>query len=315
LLLNGDLEAGWPNMEARPLAFYGRPGLDLTKPRWSGIEPLAGKTIALLLEAGMVNYGFGDVIQLCRYASLVAQRGGQVILEVQASLARLLSSLDGVEVVTPDEPLPQYDFWAPLWSLPFVFGTTLDTVPARIPYLRAPLERVHYWGERLGPRNKPRVGVVWAGGRKPSEIEWRRLSENRDMPLAHLAGLKDIDAEFVSLQVGRPGELETMVAQGWNGPRVLDFTNELHDFAETAALIENLDLVVSVDTAVAHLAGALGKPAWLLNRYYGCWRWMLDRDDSPWYSTMKIYRQETPGDWKGVMARVRSDLCCVRAEP
>jgi len=306
LLLNGRFMEGLRSFESRPLQFHARAGFDFRQPRWSGDEPLAGKAIALLAEKDTLAFGLGDLIQFCRYATLVAARGARVILDAPASLVRLLSSLDGVDqLVTPNEPLPEVDFWCPLLSLPFLFRTTLETIPASTPYLRASPERVRYWGERLGSRSKLRVGLVWAGGSKPKKWTW---SASRDMSISHLAALKDIDAEFFSLQVGRPGEPARMVAQGWSGPRILDFTSELHDFAETAALIENLDLVISVDTSIAHLAGALGKPVWLLNRHNTCWRWMLDRDDSPWYPTMKIYRQQTPGDWDGVMTRVRGDL-------
>jgi Flp pilus assembly protein TadD len=306
-LLNGRFEEGWRSFELRPVRFHERAGFDFARPRWSGDEPLAGKTIALLAEADLVDFGMGDLIQLCRYVGLVATRGARVVLEAPAPLARLLASLDGVsQIVTPGEPVPECDFWLPILSLPFAFGTTLETIPASIPYLRAAPDRVLYWGERLGSRTKPRVGVVWAGGHKP----WRGLTENRDMPLAKFSPLRDVDAEFYSLQKGllAEAELPALEAQGWNGPTILDFTRELHDFAETAALVENLDLVIAVDTAPLHLAGALGKPVWLLNRCDTCWRWMLDRDDSPWYPTMRIYRQASPGDWDGVMARVREAL-------
>ena len=164
--------------------------------------------------------------------------------------------------------------------------------------------------DKLGERTKPRVGLVWSGGFRASQPELWSVNERRNIALAKLAALKHPGIEFYSLQKGQPAEAELseLIAQQWDGPELKDYTDELHDFEETAALIEQLDLVISVDTSTAHLAGALGKPVWILNRFDTCWRWLLDRTDSPWYPTARVYRQERPGDWDGVVRRVRHDL-------
>jgi ADP-heptose:LPS heptosyltransferase len=155
-----------------------------------------------------------------------------------------------------------------------------------------------------------RVGLVWAGGFRPNQPELWAVNERRNIPLRQLAELKHPEVEYYSLQKGEPaeGELAQLKAQNWSGPTLIDHVSELHDFEETAALVEQLDLVISVDTSAAHLAGALGKPVWLLNRFDTCWRWLLDRSDSPWYPTLRLYRQERPGDWRGVVQRIRQDL-------
>jgi tetratricopeptide (TPR) repeat protein len=309
LLLNGDFEQGWTDYEWRWKHERGvavKASRNLRQPLWLGSQSLAGKSILLHSEQGL-----GDTIQFCRYATLVADLGAFVVLEVPASLEGLLTSLNGVSaLVTQGQALPECDYQCPLMSLPLAFRTTLSGVPADVPYLRASVEKVRPWREKLGERRKPRVGLVWSGGFRPDQPEVWAANRRRNIPLAKLASLKGADIEFYSLQKGQPAESELaeLLANKWDGPAVLDYSSHLQDFSDTAALIDQLDLVISVDTSTAHVAGAMGKPLWILNRFDTCWRWLMHGNDSPWYPTAKLYRQERAGDWDGVIRRVRSDL-------
>jgi hypothetical protein len=230
---------------------------------------------------------------------------------VPASLKTALQSLAGApQVLADDEPLPEFDLHCPMMSLPFAFDTTLETIPREVPYLVADAAKADGWKEILGAKSKLRVGLVWSGGHRPDQPELWSVNRRRNVPLRMLSRLNIDGIEFYSLQKGQPAEseLSTLVAAGWNGPAVIDETRRLHDFSDTAALVEQLDLVISVDTSTAHLAAALGKPVWILNRFDTCWRWLLDRSDSPWYPTVRLYRQEQPGEWEAVIERVRADL-------
>lgn len=315
-LLLGDWENGWRDFEWRwsnEHCASSREKRSFSQPVWLGAQPLAGKTILLHCEQGL-----GDTIQFCRYATLLAERGAQVVLEAPRALASLLRSLAGVaQLLVRGEPLPSFDYHCPLLSLPLAFGTTPATIPAHVPYLRSSAARAHYWQDKLGARTRPRVGLVWSGGFRPDQPELWPVNTRRNVPLAALAALKHPGIEFYSLQKGEPAESEFAQAKssGWDGPDLVDFAGELHDFEETAALIEQLDLVISVDTSTAHLAGALGKPVWILNRFDTCWRWFLERSDSPWYPTARIYRQDRPHDWAGVVQRVREDLARFASQP
>lgn len=295
-LLNGRFEEGWRLYEARwrvdPTLSASGP---IDAPRWTGEESLFGKTILLHAEQG-----FGDTLQFCRYAPLVAALGARVILAVQPSMARLLGVLKGVhQVVVQGGPPPVVDFHCPLMSLPLAFGTRLETIPAAVRYLRADAGDVARWAERLAGLSGRRVGLVWAGSDRRGQAHAAAINRRRSIPFATVAPLLDSpDCAFVSLQHGAPAP----------DARLFDPGSALTDFAETAALIANLDLVIAVDTAVAHLAGALGKPVWLLNRFDTCWRWLRDRDDSPWYPTLRQFRQDAPNDWAPVIARVAEAL-------
>jgi tetratricopeptide (TPR) repeat protein len=309
LLLRGDFQQGWRDYEWRWKDKYSTPTRQRKNfpcPLWQGDKSIHGKTILLHHEQGL-----GDTLQFCRYATLVAALGARVILQVPKSLTTLLSGLEGVfQVLDEGEALPALDCFCPLMSLPLAFKTTLSTIPAPVPYLKGPNDRVRFFRDVLGERTKPRVGLVWSGGFRPSQPELWAVHERRNIPLAALAPLKHRDIDFYSLQIGQPAqsELEELNSRNWDGPALIDHTAALRDFSDTAALIENLDLVISVDTSTAHLAGALGKRVWLLNRFDTCWRWLLDRTDSPWYPTMRLYRQSCPGDWDDVIERVRGDL-------
>jgi hypothetical protein len=307
MLLLGDYENGWADSEWREGKRGNlERGRDFQQPLWLGQEIIDGKRILIYCERGL-----GDSLQFCRYVKLVAATGAKVLLEVPAPLVNLFSSLEGVWKLIPEgSSVPEFDYQCPLMSLPHAFRTRLATIPAEIPYLRSDTARALAWQERLGPREKLRVGLVWEGGFRPKNPQLWDINKRRNTSLQLLAALKPVDAEFFSLQKGEPAEsdLAHLLERGWDGPPIRNYAPLLSDFAETAALIENLDLVVSVDTSTAHLAAAMGKPVWILNRFDGCWRWLIDRVDSPWYPTVRLYRQQAPGDWDGVIQAVRKDL-------
>jgi tetratricopeptide (TPR) repeat protein len=294
----GRFTEGWAGYEAR-----WRTGLlrdeagRFTQPLWTGDEALAGRTLLLHAEQGA-----GDTLQFCRYAPLAAGRGARVILEVQPSLVRLLRTLPGVaQVIARGDALPPFDLHCPLMSLPRTFGTTLETIPATEPYLHADPAG---WRERLAALPRPWIGVTWAGAARRGFPELEAIDRRRSMPLAALAPLGQVPGvTFVSLQLG-----EAATQPRPDGLMLYDPTAELMDFADTAALVSALDLVITVDTAVAHLAGALGRPVWILNRFDACWRWLPHRDDSPWYPTARLFHQPQPGDWQSVVARVAAAL-------
>ena len=289
-LLRGDFAAGWEKYEAR-WRIGDLPPRDFTQPQWRG-EPLAGKTILLHAEQG-----FGDTIQFLRYVPKVVARDGNVILEVQKPLMPLAARIPGVTVMARGAPLPQFDVQCPLLSLPLAFGTTLDTIPAETPYLDVDDERLEHWRRRLGGGFK--IGFAWAGAAV------HRNDRNRSIPLERIAPLLAIDGpRWFSLQVG-PHAAD--LADRKSG-RVIDLASELVDFGETAAAIAALDLVVTADTAIAHLAGALGKPVWILLPFAPDWRWLVGRSDSPWYPSARLFRQPRAGDWETVVAAVGAAL-------
>jgi Flp pilus assembly protein TadD len=301
LLLAGRLEAGWKEYEWRwqTTQLSGR-ARDFLAPLWDGAA-IDDRTILLHAEQG-----FGDTLQFCRYVPLVAS-GARIVLEVQAPLVRLLSRLPGITaIVAHGDGLPPFDVHCPLLSLPGAFGTTLDTIPAATPYLSADAALAANWHQRLTGLGGLRIGLVWAGSRRLNRPEEAAFDRRRSIALDAMAPFCETSGvSFVSLQ---KDQLAAQAAYPPQGMTLHDFTAELYDFADTAALIANLDLVISVDTSVAHLAGALGKPVWLLNRFDTCWRWLLNRDDSPWYPTLRQFRQPAPGDWDSVICEVRDAL-------
>jgi tetratricopeptide (TPR) repeat protein len=291
----GDYKTGWAEAEWRwkaPLVDIQRRRWD--RPLWLGSEPIAGKTLLLFNDQGL-----GDAIQFCRYIPRLAERGAKVILEIDRPLRELLSGIAGIaQVVVKGEALPEHDFHCPLMSLPLAFGTMIDTIPPNVPYVSAG-RHTKNWGTFLGATRRPRIGVVWSGN--PLHANDRK----RSLPLAALKPLFDTGAQFVSLQKNaRDSDLAVLREHG----DILDAAPELESFADTATLIQQLDLVISVDTSVAHLAGALGKPVWILLPYVPDYRWLLDRDESPWYPTARLYRQTAARDYAEVIDRVRADL-------
>ena len=284
-LLRGDLAAGWAGYEWRWRLRDGP--TPPPEPRWRG-EALAGRT--LLLQA---EQGFGDTLQCVRYAKQAARQGARVIVRCQRPLVRLLETAPGVDVVVAmEDSLPRFDFAAAMLDLPGLFGTTLETVPADIPYLTPP-SPVSQLDAALGDDPRPKVGLVWAGNPRHRNDRRRSLPEDAVTEL-----IEDAAVRFFSLQKPAASTPDGMT----------DLAPILDDFADTAAAIARFDLVVSVDTSVAHLAGALGKPVWVLLPFAPDWRWMVGRTDSPWYPTMRLFRQEGRGDWPGVIARVRKAL-------
>jgi tetratricopeptide (TPR) repeat protein len=302
LLLQGAFGRGWREYEWRwqtESMKAGRRGF--AEPLWLGAEDLRGRTILLHGEQG-----FGDTLQFCRYAAHVARMGARVLIEVPPELVTLMRSLDGpAAVIAAGEPLPPFDCHCPLASLPLAFGTTLDTVPAAPRYLAAPSERIALWRERLGDTAGHRVGLVWAGNPRLGLRNANRVDRQRSLDFDQLAPVLAAEGcTFYSLQKGAAAVAQLHAC----GHRVIDHTEALRDFADTAALVANLDLVIAVDTSVAHLAAAVGKPVWLLNRFNTCWRWLLAREDSPWYPTLRIFRQPSHGDWTAVIAQVAAEL-------
>jgi Tfp pilus assembly protein PilF len=282
-LVTGDFDAGWKEYEWRPRR------IDVTIPTWDG-SPLAGRTILLRSEQG-----FGDAIHFVRYAALVKARGGVVILETRSDLAELLATCPGVDrVVLVGTAIPSVDVQADLASLPGIFGTNLANIPAPIPYLYPDADRVESWRQRLGPRTGLRVGIAWQGSRTHTNDRQRSVDPSRFAPLAATPGV-----QLFSLQKGSDARPTCAL---------IDRTAELDSFLDTAALIKNLDLVIAVDTAVAHLAGALGVPVWVSLPYAPDWRWLLDRPDSPWYPTMWLVRQSALDRWDDVFARMSREL-------
>lgn len=292
LLLLGDIETGWAEYEWRWRApDYYRSTRAGERPRWDG-SPLAGRRILLLAEQG-----FGDVIQFVRYAPLVVERGGTVIVECQPELKRLLTRAPGVgQIVTLRDRLTDYDLHCPLMSLPLALRVTVQTIPATVPYLSADPALAEQWQARLAGTNELKVGLVWAGN--PGHINDR----TRSLPLSAFAALSQVPAvRFFSLQKGAAGKQAADPPANLN---LTDWTSDIDDFADTAALITNLDLVIAADTAVAHLAGAMGKPTWVLLPTVPDFRWLLGRSDSPWYPTMRLFRQESYGNWAPTIARI-----------
>lgn len=304
----GRLAEGLAQYEVR----RSRPGFVLNLPTerfWTGDKPLAGKRLLVTMEQGL-----GDVLQFCRYALLARAHGAEVLMQVPKPLLRVLRTLGpGITPVPLGEAVPEIDYVCPLMSLPHAFGTDLHSIPAPIPYLHAEPALVADWRERLAPGARAgelKVGLVWSGGFRADQPELWAVNARRNLPLEQLAPLKMDGVRFISLQKGADSEaqLHRLQAEGWEGPAIEDPTALLGDFADTAALIENLDLVLSVDTSTAHLAAAMGKPTWMFSRLDGCWRWLEDRSDSPWYPTLRLYRQTEMARWAPVVDRVRADL-------
>ena len=302
-LRRGDFPAGLPLFEHR-WALQTTQTIRSDRPVWHGETNLTGKIFYIHWEQGL-----GDSLQFCRYIPLAAAAGATIILEVLPALSRLMTTLDGaVTVITPDDPIPPHDLRCPMLSLPLAFGTMLETIPASMPYLRAHPAAKALWCEKLRDVPGKKIGLVWAGGSRAhlarpavTAVEQRTsLILNALRPLASIPG-----CSLVSIQLGPDA---ASIVPPPPGMILHDHTADIHDFADTAALIENLDLIISVDTSTAHLAGAMGKPVWLLNRFDTCWRWFLDREDSPWYPSMRIFRQPTPGDWTTVIQNVTAAL-------
>jgi len=295
LLAIGRFAEGWLEHEWRWRRKQ-QPPRSFSQPLWRG-EPLEGRTILLHAEQGI-----GDTLQFIRYVPYVVERGARVIVQVHPSLVRLLSAAysDRAQVISEAQPPPDFDVHVPLLSLPLAFATTLETIPAAVPYLAADSALAARWRERLGQERAFKVGVVWAGN--PQHTNDYRRSMGLDCLLPLFDATPSV--RWFSLQVGERSTDLTKLPAG----TITSLTDKLTDFSETAAAIAGLDLIITVDTAAAHLAGALGKPVWLMLPFVPDWRWLLDRDDSPWYPTARLFRQAAPGNWTSVVDRVKFNL-------
>jgi hypothetical protein len=289
LLLQGNYGTGFREYEWRwKKRRFTSPLRTFSQPRWHGGDPF-GKIILVYAEQGL-----GDTIHFCRYLPLLVESGAHVLFECHQPLTSLMRELGaGITVLPFGQALPDFDFHAPLLSLPFLFGSTFDTIPVAVPYLVSPKERQPFWQSVMPSDTRLKVGLCWSGKQYPDA--GRTISADQLVPLIACS-----DISFVSLQVG--DGIEKPVVS------MINLTMLVQDFADTAALIAQLDLVITIDTAVAHLAGALGKTTWLLLPFAPDWRWGLERDDCPWYPTMRLFRQRQPGDWGKVVAQVVAAL-------
>jgi tetratricopeptide (TPR) repeat protein len=296
-LLTGDFDRGWEKHEWRWETEQQRnEKRNFARPQWTGQQDITSKTILLHAEQG-----FGDTIQFCRYVPRVVERAERVILEVPKSLHELMSTLAGVaEIVCRGDPLPDFDIHSPLLSLPLAFGTRLESIPSTTPYLQAPTHALQRWQMRLGPRDRLRIGICWAGNANFKGDLNRSIGLPPLLPL-----LSSMDVQFFSIQKDlRAGDLDILQ----NNSQITHLGKEIETFSDTAAIISLMDLVISSDTSVVHLAGALGKPVWILLQFVPDWRWLLDREDSPWYPTARLFRQDETRQWDNVIARVHVAL-------
>jgi hypothetical protein len=293
--VTGDFERGWPEYEWRwREEQVGTHKRAFAQPLWLGEEPIAGKVILLHAEQGL-----GDTLHFVRYAKRVKALGARVIVEAQAPLQSALEGMEGIDqVVAYGAPLPPFDLHCPLLSLPLAFRTDLSSIPADVPYIRPNDALVTRWQERLGTQTRLRVGIAWSGN--PNHLN----DHNRSIPLEELLPRLSDSFEWVSIQKFIRADEQALLAES----NVRHFGDEIKDFADTAALLQCLDVVVSVDTSVAHLAGAVGRPIWIMVPYLPDWRWLLERDDNPWYPTARLFRQTHAGEWSDVFDRIEAAL-------
>jgi len=295
LLMRGDFARAWPQHEWRwQSARFPSARRNFPCPQWDG-SPMPDKTVFVHAEQGL-----GDAIMFARYLPMVARRA-KMVVECQAELVEMLKTVEGVGKIIPRGEQPgEFEFHIPMLSLPLVFNTTRETIPADVPYVRADESKVAGWESRLADDRNSRIGIAWAGS--PIHPNDRR----RSMKLEQFAPLAIDGVSFYSLQKGPHA---SQAANGISGVKVHDLSPDLNDFTDTAALLMNLDLVISIDSAPIHAAGALARPVWVMLPFLPDWRWLLDRpDDTPWYPTMRLFRQDKPGDWDGVVRRVASEL-------
>jgi hypothetical protein len=295
LLLTGDLLEGWHFYEWGWRCNQRGNYRNYKNPLFPGIVCPNSSLFLIYSEQGL-----GDTIQFCRYAKLMAHKGASIVLEVDPALTSLISSLDpNIKVISSGHDIPNFDYQSPLLSLPWVFKTTLENIPAESSYLSVSAFHLKKWSDRLSQKTKPRIGLVWSGS------TLHKGDKKRSIPLNEFEVIMNFPFEFHCLQRElREGDAEILN----RFPEVIIHCDELNDFSDTGALVEHMDLVITVDTAVAHLAGALGKPVWILLTYLPDSRWLLDRDDSPWYSNAKLYRQDDSRAWITVITKVTSEL-------
>jgi tetratricopeptide (TPR) repeat protein len=299
LLLMGNFRQGFELYEYRWLRKTKKNSVrSFVFPLWLGIEDLKGKTIILHCEQG-----FGDTIQFCRYVKLVKDLGAKVTLELDAELFDLLHDLSGAdEIIKTGEELPLYDFHCPIMSLPLALGTELDSIPSPTKYLAAEEIAKKKWFEKLGQKTKLRVGIAWSGS--PTH----KNDHNRSVELKEFIDYLPANIEYVSLQKDlRENDVKLLK----NNPKIIDCSSGWDNFSDTAALCDLMDIIITVDTSVAHVAGALGKNTWVMLSFFADWRWMEKRSDSPWYESVKLYRQSSRRNWEGVFEKVKNDLLAI----
>ena len=298
-ILLGEYEQGWKEYEwGWQCGERGEPR-KYVQPKWLGDESIAGKTILIHPEQG-----FGDLIQFCRYVPMLEELGAKVVLEAPASLVELMATLSPtVTVIKQGEPLPAFDIVCPIMSLPLALNTTVETIPANIPYLKVNDDKKQYWQAKLGTKTKPRIGIVWSGS-MTNKID-NNLCARRNIPLEQLTPLFELPFEFHVLQKDiRPEDQPVLERLS----QLYFHQDELKDFSDTAAIIQEMDLVISVCTSVAHLAGALGHETWALLPYSADYRWMLNEKNSPWYPNIELIRSEKIGDWSDVIHQTGNKL-------
>lgn len=311
ILLYGDYLKGWKLYESRKkIKDWNFVFSSVFFPEYTGAESLEGKKILVTAEQG-----YGDNIQFSRYIPLLAEKGAEVYFGIQDDVQTILSTVGGItKFVKTLKEIPNHcvDYQITLLSLPLAFKTTLDNIPTKVRYLSADTILVKEWGHKLSVFSKPKIGIVWCGaaGNQVVNPDYLYPTVGKSIHLKEFEILSDIDADFISLQKGEESLklLRNLLEENWSGPEIHNFDKEITDFDQTAAIIENLDLVITVCTSVAHLSGALGKPTWILLKKDACWRWLLDRDDSPWYPTVKLFRQPEAGDWAGALNNLKKDL-------
>ena len=302
LLRMGRFEEGWRLHEWRKKTERPVGHRSFPQPLWLGREDIANKSVFVHWEQG-----FGDTLQFCRYANLLRAHGADVVMSVQEPLHRLLSrSMPDIRILKNDVAPAAFDYHSALMSLPLAFGTTLETMPAAVPYLFADEERCKTWDARLPPPTKPRIGVAWSGNAK------QKNDFNRSIGLAALAPILTVDAHWISLQKD-VRDIDRPLLDSFR--QICHYGELLADFSDTAAVIDSMDLVIAVDTSVAHLACAMGKPVWILLAYTADWRWLVDRHDCPWYPTARLFRQQVRHGWDGVVARVHRALAKLDSSP
>lgn len=292
----GDMERGWRKYEYRfKTSEYPEVKRNFPQPVWSGDSSINGKTIFIHTEQG-----FGDTLMNCRYVPLLASMGARVVLEVKPELLQLMEGLEGVStLIARGADIPQIDFQCPIMSLPLAFETRLETIPSAVPYLKVPGERADHWRSKLGD-SRFKIGVAWAGNPSFKTDRDRSITLKNILPVCSVPG-----ATFFSLQKDlRDGDAEILNAN----PHIRHLGSDLKNFLDTAAVMESLDLIISSDTSIVNLAGALGRPVWILLSFNSDWRWLLDRTDSPWYPTARLFRKDKSGDWASIVDKVSAEL-------
>jgi tetratricopeptide (TPR) repeat protein len=308
LLLKGNLSEGFSLYESRlELEHFKASNINVTGiTRWNGQESLFGKTILITSEQGL-----GDSLQFIRYVKPLKLLGATIHVQVEQALIEIFQKISEIDIVLKkNDSVKNVDFYIPMMSLPHAFKSTYETIPKLIPYIEPDQEKSAYWSKKLLNYASPKIGLVWSGGFRANQPELSNVNARRNIPLNYFSILKGLDATFISLQKGEPAESEFKEIQSsnWCGPNIINLISECDNFSDTAALIENLDLVISVDTSVAHLTGALGIPVWILNRFDGCWRWQIDQNSTPWYPSARIFNQKVMGNWEDVLREVRLEL-------